>query len=93
MNTINKLISQLKCISSDALVLHLLGEDVISIIVEAAARLDQHHKPLSKKQIKQMQERHFTPEYIMRLSDELCLSWYALGVRDCEKAHGIGDTE
>ena len=104
MNTTNKLINQLKIISSDDLVIHLLGNPVTSIIAEAADRLEelsqskresvtlgQQRKPLSNEQIKQMQERHFTPEYPMRTSDEVCLNWYRLGIRDCEKAHyGIG---
>lgn len=87
-----KLVHQLRAISSDAIVRHMLGT-VCDTISEAANKLEElsPQKPLSNKDIKRLQEKHFTPEYVVRLSDELALSWYKLGLRDGEKAHGIGE--
>lgn len=46
--------------------------------------------PLSDEQIEcQISEKHFDSTYIRHASDEICLNWYRLGVRDGESMHGI----
>ena len=50
----------------------------------------QPAKPLSDKQVEDLiNAKHFSLKYIRTASDEACLRWYRLGVRDCEIAHGI----
>ncbi|CAB4161046.1 hypothetical protein UFOVP764_29 [uncultured Caudovirales phage] len=47
-------------------------------------------KPLTEEDIEKMiATRHFDPKYVKCSSDEVCLNWYRLGLRDGERAHGI----
>jgi hypothetical protein len=47
-------------------------------------------KPLTDADIEKMiATRHFDPKYVKCSSDEVCLNWYRLGLRDGEAAHGI----
>ena len=50
----------------------------------------QPAKPLTDKQVEDLiNSKHFLLKYARTASDEVCLNWYRLGVRDCEIAHGI----
>jgi hypothetical protein len=52
----------------------------------------KERKPLTEKQVNALiHAKHFDPTYELRESDEVCLRWYRLGLRDGEAAHGIGE--
>ena len=47
--------------------------------------------PLTDEQINLMvHSQHFDPSYKLKASDMVCVNWYKLGLRDGERAHGIG---
>lgn len=47
-------------------------------------------QPLTPEQIKAMiTAKHFDGSRVLTRSDETCVNWYKLGVRDCEEAHNI----
>ncbi len=47
--------------------------------------------PMTDDQINLMvHSQHFDPSYKLKASDMVCLNWYKLGLRDGERAHGIG---
>ena len=81
-----------------ALVPHGIGGLARSLLAAAACRLeagaDQGRQPLSAAQIDTLvHTKHFDPAYSLTASDEVNLNWYRQGIRDAEKAHGIGDKE
>lgn len=46
--------------------------------------------PMSSDAIDRMiSAKHFDGNYPLKQSDESCLNWYRLGVRDCEMHHNI----
>ena len=52
---------------------------------------DSKRKPLSDDAIQQIINiKHFDTRYILQQSDKSNLRWYKQGVKDAEKAHGIG---
>jgi hypothetical protein len=52
----------------------------------------EHKEPMTSDQIQSMIERnHFDKNYVLKGSDELLLSWYRVGIRDCEAHYGIGE--
>lgn len=47
-------------------------------------------KPLTEAQVQALIEaKHFRSGYELKASDQVCLEWYRLGLRDGERAHGI----
>lgn len=49
-----------------------------------------HNKPLTHKHVEKLiHDKHFSLDYKKHPSDEMCLNWYRLGLRDGEAAHGI----
>ena len=55
---------------------------------------DSKRKPLSDDAIQQIiNTKHFDTRYILQQSDKINLRWYKQGVKDAEKAHGIGGGE
>ena len=47
--------------------------------------------PLTDERINLMvHSQHFDPSYKLKASDMVCVNWYKLGLRDGERAHGIG---
>ena len=64
----------------------LLSAQVRVVDVFAA----QPARMLTDKQVEGLiNSKHFSLKYVRKASDEVCLNWYRLGVRDCEIAHGI----
>jgi len=50
----------------------------------------KERKPLTDAQVEALiAATHFDPSYKRHASDETCLRWYYLGLRDGERAHGI----
>lgn len=57
------------------------------------AELARMREPLSDEQVQAIiNTKHFDPKHVLRNSDLVCLSWYRLGLRDGEAAHGITKT-
>ena len=55
---------------------------------------DSKRKPLSDDAIQQIiNTKHFDTRYILQQSYKRNLRWYKQGVKDAEKAHGIGGGE
>ena len=47
-------------------------------------------EPLTEAQVQALIEaKHYRPVYELKASDQVCLDWYRLGLRDGEAAHGI----
>lgn len=47
-------------------------------------------EPLTEAQVQALIEaKHYRPGYELKASDQVCLDWYRLGLRDGEAAHGI----
>ena len=56
--------------------------------VEAEVR--RQDEPLTEAQVQALIEaKHFRSGYELKASDQVCLEWYRLGLRDGERAHGI----
>ena len=70
------------------MLLHLSNRDFDGAIDAALAA--QPARMMTDKQVEGLiNSKHFSLKYVRKASDEVCLNWYRLGVRDCEIAHGI----
>ncbi len=65
--------------------------DILRQAIEQAEAVQaQDRKPLTDEQVFTLiHTKHFDPKYHLLPSDEVCLNWYRLGIRDGEAAHGI----
>ena len=59
-------------------------------VCECEGWMPPAQRPLTDKQVFTLiHTKHFDPKYRLLPSDEVCLNWYRLGIRDGEAVHGI----
>ena len=68
-----------------------LAVAILGMLEDAANRQQPPREGLTDAQVQSLIEtNHFDPEYSLNAGDLICINWYKLGLREGERAHGIG---